>query len=1157
MSETKWTKEQLQAIETKDCNLLVSAGAGSGKTAVLVARIINKVINDKVDINKLLVVTFTNAAASEMRERIAESLYKELSSNPGLQSQIYLLNKANIMTIHSFCLEIIRDNFFKVDLDPNFRISDDTERELLKIETIDELLEEKYESQDNSFVELVNTYTNNKNDDELKQLVLKIFEFVQSTPYTKDWLNQKSEMYNISDMTDFINTPWGEILVKYAKQEIEGNISELKQLYEELRNVEDSENYLITIQDDINHLEFLQKNCYSWDSLYRAMSDFDFCTLKQAKKVPVEISEEVKSIRRKMRESIRDYLRDNIFVSSSKEIFDDMNIAYKYLSNISDLVIEFEERFSKKKREKNIIDFGDIEHLCLKILNENQDIAEYYKNKFEEILIDEYQDSNLIQETIINKIAKGKTFMVGDVKQSIYRFRQARPELFLEKYYSYDLPSELKKNNYKILLSKNFRSNKNIIDSVNFVFNQIMSREVGEVNYNIDEFLKFGAEYYGDSSRSTELHIIEKQANIDSQDAEQENDVIDDIEDKPQIEARVVGSRIIDLINNYDVYDKETKMTRKAQYKDVVILMRATSGYIESFIKELSIKNIPVYADSNSGYFENAEIQIVTSLLKIIDNPIQDIPLLTVLRSQIGGFEIDELTQIRLIDRNSDYYTALQKIAGQGIEKLSDKVNRFLNKLNDYREMAKYLSISDLLWHIYNDTGYYYYVSLLPDGVKRQANLDLLLERTQNFEKTSYKGLFNFLRFIDNLKDSSGDYGSSKTIGENENVVRIMSIHKSKGLEFPIVFLCGTGKKFNIRDLSESIILHQDLGFGLDIIKPEKRLVYPCITKLALKQKSKIELLSEEMRILYVAMTRAKEKLIITGMTRDISKQYDKACKDITDYSLLKAQSFLDWIFQCINNRENSWNIKEWKYDEVLLLNDNSEKNNYMTLFENLNNYIHDKELYNKISEKLSWNYPYQEATTLPTKLTVTEIKRLNDVLDNDAQILTPVEKPKFMSSIKLSGADYGTTLHNIMQRINFELAEDQIIENLNNDEKAFIPKLIEFFKSDIYKRIKGCSEMHKEIPFNLNVPAKQIYSINSDEEIMIQGMIDLYFVENGSAVLLDYKTDNITNEQELKDKYKVQLYYYKLAIETITGLLVKEVYIYSFKIGKALRVDL
>ena len=753
--------------------------------------------------------------------------------------------------------------------------------------------------------------------------------------------------------------------------------------------------------------------------------------------------------------------------------------------------------------------------------------------------------------------------MVGDVKQSIYRFRQARPELFLEKYESYTDDLDSNSPEKKILLFKNFRSNINIIDQANFIFKNIMSKAVGEIDYTETEYLKFGATYYLNEGTEAEINLIEK-----SSKEELEENIEDDIEDKPQLEGRVIAKRISELVNNFDIYDKHTGKMRKAKYSDIVILLRATKGYANCFVEELAKMNIPAFADINTGYFENTEVQIILSLLKIIDNPYQDIPLIAVMRSQIGNFTPDELTEIRLIDKNTSYYEALQKSAGQG----NDKVKAFIEKLDEWRERSKHINLDELIWSLYEETGYYNYISLLPDGAIRTANLKTLLDKATMYDKTSYRGLFNFITFLDNIKDSSGDLGSSKEIGENDNVVRIMSIHKSKGLEFPIVFLSGTSRKFNMRDMSNPIILHQDYGFGADVIDNDKRIYYSSVPKLALKLKSKKESMSEEMRILYVALTRAREKLIVTAMETDIGKKLDKWCKKNTQYAISSSNNFAEWICRTVISNNANWKINEWSYNDVLKLSkiEEGETNYIYTLLQNIDKNLEFTDEYKFIDSRLKFKYKYAYSTKIPNKVSVTELKRLNEYDDIGTDLMSSqeindmIEKPDFMNDRenKIIGTAYGTLVHNLMQRLDFENPNiEKIIDSVDADEKtkqSLKRELENFLKSNLYEEVKRAKGIYKEAPFNLEVRAEDVYEIEDESKndiLMIQGIIDMYFENEEGIVLVDYKTDRVDSELELIKRYKKQLDYYEEALAKLTNKKIVGKYIYSFSLKKAIEI--
>ena len=835
---------------------------------------------------------------------------------------------------------------------------------------------------------------------------------------------------------------------------------------------------------------------------------------------------------------------------------------YDIIKSLCNLVKEFSEKYIEKKKEKNIVDYSDVEHYALNLLLNNSEIAENYKKQFDEILIDEYQDSNLIQEHILSSISNNRMFMVGDVKQSIYRFRHARPELFLEKYKSFKLASLDGENsslpNKKVLLFKNFRSNENIIDEINYLFQNIMSEKVGEVSYDEDEYLKFGASHYTKKGEKAELVLIETKNNEDI-----EIEIDDTIMDaNANLEGRYIAKKIKELVGNIDVFDNDTKTYRKAKYRDFVILLRSTVGRLEPFMEELSNLNIPVFADNGGDYFENMEVQTILSYLRIIDNPYQDIPLVAVMRSQIGGFTVDELSYIRLVDRKASYYEALIKSLSLEND-LSKKVSTFLDKLNSYREKCKHIPLWELIWQIYNDTGYYSYVSLFPDGVKRQSNLKLLMERAEEYEKTSFKGLFNFLNYIDNIKESSRDFTDSKMVSENDDVVRIMSVHKSKGLEFPIVFLAGTDKRFNKTDLKDDVVMDLDLGFGLDVIDYDARIKYQDVSKNAVSLKYSINSLSEEMRILYVALTRAREKIIVTALVSNIEKALLKYSGNLSNYKIENANSFLDWIGNCvIGKKQNFWNLKKVPYSEAIQKDDIVIEDNI------INDELKKGEFYNIIDDYMNWQYSNTFATKLQNKISISEIKRR---FQNSEELgetgyydkIDLIQKPKFMSEVSDSGNVYGTMIHEVLEKIDFRDFNSQDLKSLIatfTDEKlmqnSIYNKILNFSNSELFSDIKKAEKVCRETAFNLNIKASKIYNIDTDEMVMIQGIIDLYFFdENGKLVLVDYKTDNVEKEDELISRYKIQLDLYKEALQEIYGLDVYKSYIYSFKFGKAIEV--
>ncbi len=1202
MAEVKWTNEQLQAIQEKNSNILVAAAAGSGKTAVLVERIIHKIIDEQMDIDKILVVTFTNAAASEMRERILEAIYKKLEENPEnvhLQRQIILLNKASICTIHSFCLDVIHNHFYEIDLPSNFKIADTAEIDLLKQEVLDDLFEQKYTENDKNFIELLENYTNYRGDEALQELVLKIYKFIQSSPFPIKWLQEKLELLKIEDK-DISQTIWGKLIIQTVDDDIQESIMQLEVTKSKMALYPEMTKFYQTISEDIINLQDLQKY-NSWDELYIKLLNFNFSKWPVDKKVINDLKEDSKEIRDKVKKHIKEKTA-KLLSCSQEQAVKDLKIITPILEKLSNLVTEFTKNFAEKKKEKNCIDFNDIEHFALKILldenNNPTEVAKKYKEKFEEIAIDEYQDSNLVQEAILTSISKGNNiFMVGDVKQSIYKFRQARPELFLQKYDEYKNKEEkAQEDNLKIQLFRNFRSRQNILNITNLVFESIMSKELGDINYNENEYLNYGANYpepeeIKNYAGIAELDIIDlkEDESITAFEGEEDEEEQERVEDDV-LEAKFVANKIQELLNsNYMVFDKKQGY-RKIRPKDIVILLRATSNLSPIYEKELSDLELPVFSDTSGTYLDTVEIQTILSVLKIIDNPLQDIPLVVVLRSSICNFTDNDLITIRLTDRNCNFYEALIKTRLICEGDLKNKIESFLEKLEKWKSISQYMPLDEFIWQIYLDTGYYQYVGLLPNGAMRQANLKTLFEKAKQYEKASFKGLFNFIQFIDKLKKQNGDLASAKLIGENEDVIRIMSIHKSKGLEFPVVFLCNSHKKFNMQDLNDNILLHQDIGFGPTIMDTTRKIKYSSIAKDAIKLKMKQETLSEEQRILYVALTRAKEKLYITGRSKDFTKYVQDKNKVLEMYEsenikldaklMKKANSYLDWLmYVYLFNQGRTITLKgeSYKLSDIITLNVSNKKDllkalakeevvEQIDLKEKIEQILKNKsDEENKKSEQalkelLEWKYDYIVDTTLPTKSSVTKIKqekiKLEEMLKGIESEEVEYKKsytPKFMQEDKkISSAEKGTLVHLCIQRLDerkdYELKDIQnMILNLvekeiitQNEADAIDVNLIyQYTKSQLFEELRKAKEVHKEQPFYINIPAKDVVSEaeNSKKNILVQGIIDLYYIDkNDNLVLIDFKTDYISNEPNAKekilDKYKVQLEIYKTALE-------------------------
>ena len=1259
--ETKWTDEQLLAIETRGKNLLVAAAAGSGKTAVLVERIIKIITDDNnpVDIDKLLVVTFTNAAASEMRERIGDAISKKLEEMPNskmLQRQLALLNKSNITTIHSFCLDIIKNNFHLIDLDPGFRIGDETECTLIKQDVLIELFEDKYDKEDEGFLNLIEAYCTNRDDERLKEIVLKLYNFSMSGPWPSVWLREKAQEFNINSLDELEKASWYKVLKESLYLDLNNAKNGLDEAIKICEEDSDLAPYLLTLKPELNGIEnAINSLNLNLEQIYKAIKDIEFAyRIKTVKKgLGDELDKKkVKSLRDDVKKKINQ-IKGGVFSVSLDETLNGIKNMYPIIKSLTELVIEFSDRYVKKKMERVILDFNDLEHLCLKILTCNDEngevyassVAQKFREKFEEVLVDEYQDSNNVQETIISMVSRKdldnpNVFMVGDVKQSIYRFRQAKPELFLEKYNSYS--EEDNKKNRKIMLYKNFRSREEVIKGVNFIFKSLMSKTVGELDYTDKEALNLGASYdeinkdnvyFQDNefidldkievSGALELHILDKSSDFEdgkneiNDEDDKENDNEEDLS-AVAIEARIIAKRIKELINPSDgkcfmVFDKNLNRYRKITYKDIVILLRSTKNWADTIVEELSFGGIPVYADINTGYFQTIEIRTIMSLLHIIDNPMQDIYTIASMRSPIFAFTSEELADIRILNRDNYFYLNVKDIAedvyDERINKsLKDKCVYFIEKIGSWREKSLYMPIDEFLWYLYSDTSYYGYVGAMVNGIQRQANLRILFQRAKQYEQTSFKGLFNFINFINKLRKSSGDLGTAKILGENEDVVRIMSIHKSKGLEFPVVFLSGCGKQFNLRDINDSLLFHEELGIGADCIDIKKRIRYTTLQKYAIKKKFELETLSEEMRILYVALTRAKEKLIITGSSYNLQKDIDacykagvKGFNKVIPSELLKQKSYLKWImtalikhkdgdilrpgkneFVEISDDLSSWKINFHKKSDFGTENveDSIEKKNISILSLNYSNFEVDEE----IRKRLEFRYKYRDVCSVPSNISVSDIKKAEEeIFEPQAENLFSEEKnrkkPRFIMEEKgLSKAEKGTAMHFVMQKLDLNKVNllNEIKEQIKNmfekglitkdeEESINIFKIQKFFKSNLGQRLlkayKENKQVFRELPFITEIPVKRIEKdlidkIFNNEKLRLQGIIDCFFEEDDGIVLLDYKTDYVENgkEKEILDKYRVQIDLYTETLERVIGKKVKERYLYLFGIDKEVK---
>lgn len=1236
-----WTNEQQKVIDLRDKNILVSAAAGSGKTAVLVERIISMISegDNPIDIDKLLIVTFTNAAAAEMRERIAQAIEKKISHEPEnlhLQKQMMLIHNAQITTIHSFCLFVIRNYFNLIHIDPSFRVANESELVLLRSDVVEKLLEDYYEKKDKDFLYFVECFASGKSDDVIEKLILKLHEFSMSFPWPEDWLEEKKNAYDINKVEDMEATDWILSLKFYIESVIEDIEDKYKELVDLCEEEDGPQAYLEAINDDIEQVKRLKriKNKEiqaTYIDYYEEFGNFKFKAL--SRKQQKNVLEEKKDLAKKIRQEVKDLINDIIksyFFQSPEEMVEDIGAMKPAIEVLINVTKDFSKAFDKKKTERKLVDFNDLEHFCLNILVKKEDgklvyssAADELAKHYEEILIDEYQDSNSVQETILNSVSrerydKPNRFMVGDVKQSIYKFRLARPEIFMEKYMQYgdDENNNDNKKNQKIDLHKNFRSRGIVLNTVNAIFKQVMTNKIGNITYDDKASLYLGADFPKGSdfvSNSSEVILVPE--------------ILDENtgEDKKEIEAKAIALRIKELIdeeNGLEVYDKETKKYKKAQYKDIVILLRTMKQWSDVFVDVLTGEGIPCYAQTQTGYFNTLEIKTILNFLRIIDNPRQDIPYTAILSSSIVGLNTNELARIRMVDRKCSVYEASVKYvenhsSEDGIEdSLTKELRKFLDDLHKFRDMVPFQTINELIINILEETGYYNFAAAMPSGEKRKANIDMLVQKAVQFEETSYSGLFHFIRYIEKLHKYDVDFGEADAVSGSDNSVKIMSIHKSKGLEFPIVFVSSMGKNFNQQDAKDKILVHPDLGLGTDFVDPKERIKAQTLLKKVIQKNIVLENLGEELRVLYVALTRAKEKLILTGSVKKMEDQFlkwENICKqrnvEMPFYQISKARSYLDWVIPSLLRLKGLEIIKQGKRelfvsehtldnlanisikilsDEELMIREVIEDMEKEQIKGELINWdaskVYDENIRQDLDKLMNYKYPYDLETKIYAKMTVTELKRLSQLeeeetasrLKGTSSATDTVAIPNFMQEGKdIKGASLGNLYHKILdkkdiiqikdpQSLNKYLSDLHNNGNLITEELKTInqEKLLMFLTSNIAERMRKASmekKLFTERQFIMGVEATEINKhMKSDELVLIQGIIDVYFEEEGEIVLLDYKTDRVdfsTGEETLIKRYAVQLDYYERALVKLTNKKVKERVIYSFALDKAIRL--
>ena len=1168
-----FTPEQQKAIDLHGCDILVSAAAGSGKTAVLTERIVKMVCRreNPVDIDRLLVVTFTNAAAAEMRERISRAILTKLNEDSGnehLQRQAALIHNAQITTIDSFCLFVLRNNFEDIGLDPAFRIADQGEVELFSQDVMKELLEEHFAAGEESFFKGIEYFCPNGRESVLEEHILNLYRYALSFPFPEQWLCRRKEDYAYQSVKELQESEDGRYLYAYVQKMLRAVCDELlwaekiceepdgPYMYGEVleKEREDLERVLGT--EDVGRLSELLSGFEP--GRFPSKKDDSVSSLKR---------EQVKNLHDRIKTTVKK-IQTNFFNLPLETVLRQAKVCGEAVNFLVDLTLEFKKRLDEKKLEKKLLDFSDLEHYALQVLVTTDDAGRLvptktaleYRDYFEEIFIDEYQDSNLVQEYLLKAVSgerdgEKNRFMVGDVKQSIYKFRLARPELFLQKYDTYSLTEGQER---KIDLHQNFRSRPEVIDTVNSVFSKIMKRELGGIEYDEEAALYPGAAYPENTGCESELLLIEKpdkEALLDAR----------------QTEALLIASRIRELCRDFKVTDKETGMLRPVSYKDIVILLRTNSGWDEPFQKTLEEQGIPAYIEGKTGYFATREIKDVLLFLKVLDNPLQDIPMYGVLKSVFGGFTEEEIASLRsLSERTENLYTNLKKSAEAGNEKCA----AFLDRINRYRSYASYMTILELLQTLFQESDYLSYVSALPAGEKRLANVEMLLTKAAAFEQNSYYGLFHFIRYVEQLEKYDVDYGEAVTLDENADVVRIMSIHKSKGLEFPVAIVAGLSKKFNMQDAASPIITDTDLGIGVDYVNIDSRVKNKTLRKNILSTKMKLDNLAEELRVLYVAMTRAKEKLILTACTDKPQEKAEAAAQTanaadarFTYAGLAGAGSFLDYLLPVFEG------IRVVAFAELGITTLKEEVNRSVRLKKlTFAGEMADREALAKLSERFAFVYPYENLKNLYTKTTVSELKMAALEEKEETAELFPEKEvvpyvPAFMrGEEKISGTTRGSAMHRIMELLDFTAeypsradvisvmdaftAEGRLSEEYA--EAIRVDKILHFLHTSLAERMGKAQKSHKlfrEQPFVYGVDAGE------GETVLIQGIVDAYFEEEDGIVLLDYKTDIVETGADLAKRYKTQIDYYEKALHGLTGKRIKERILYSFYLGCEVQV--
>lgn len=1155
----KWTPQQNNAITARGRNILVSAAAGSGKTAVLVERVIKKITDSKnpVDIDKLLIVTFTNNAASEMKFRITKSLKEILRKEPfnqNAQRQLNLMPNAKICTIDSFCINLVRENFFELGINQDFTNLDENEASLLEDEIISNLTDELFENNDEEFIKLVEQFNTPGNEKPFINAVKKVRRFIYAQPFPYSWAYKMSELYNSN--TAFENSKWFEYikdeadyLISIAKKCVNNNLALLNQIDDSKLN-EKFENLFLNDKSLIDNVSDLLNT--SWDDLVK-LGVPSFARLVSTAKLDEELASEIKANRNTYTNIIKKEI-PAFLICSKEDYVKSLNTLYPIIKKLIDFVKIIDARLIVEKNERNSYSFSDTEHFAINLLFTpdgdkiiKKELADRLSAEFEEILVDEYQDTNEAQDLLFAYLSNGHNlFTVGDVKQSIYRFRLAMPNIFnsRRKLYTDYNPNDNEKSS-KIILDKNFRSSKGICEYVNFIFSKVMSERVGELDYDAQNRLNFGADYKKNDIPSAQIHILDgaKGEETDTREAMQIAKLI-----RKKIDSK-------EQIKDGDEY-------RDIRYSDFAILFRSMKNHVDSYVEVFTDMSIPVQCDNSSNLFENNEIKLILSLLRTIDNPTKDISLLSTMMSPVYAFTADELAQIRIENKRKNFYFSV-------VNSQNEKVLNFLEDIKNLKKLSVTMSVSNFIRYLVENKGIVAFINAMGNGEQRYQNILALISFAQKFDSGVNIGLTSFIRYIDKIIDTDKGIDSKSIVSGKDDAVTIMTVHHSKGLEFPICILAGAARNYNTGELTENLLINTVYGFGLKVHNEERMYNIQSIPYSVIKSKSANELMSENLRVLYVAMTRAKEQFITFISCQNIERKmqtlYSKLIDgEITPYSVKSCKSDADIILLCSLFHQNAGQLRELAgcrlfanpadFDMSIDI-DKSEGFEEDEIKPEKAEY--QEGTAKEIAEKLSYKYDYLPLSNVTSKMTASSL----DDSDTNFEYITS-SKPAFMNKAEMTPAMRGTAMHTFMQFCNYNLAKDNLdieIENLvsggfitEEQGKSLDKKrLASFFNSPLAKRMFNSDKIYREIKVSTFLSANEVYGIDFDDKILVQGIADCVFEESGQLVLVDYKTDRVKDENELLERYKKQLTFYKYAIEKTLKMPVKEVMLYSFYLEK------